>query len=149
MVLVLSPHFIRKKHPMAELRRALDRQMHEAADSSGAQQRQFLCPVFYSISVEECCGRGFWQLYEQQPWEDFNLQEPKPAADVLECYAKIIAELCTITGLRQDQVGSVCVCLRINICMTEARRLLTVRTLQSRTHANSAVTTGRLQSART
>ena len=106
MVLVLSPHFIRKKHPMAELRRALDRQVQQSAGNAETQQQQFLCPVFHSISVEECCSRAFRQLYEDQPWESFKLQEPKPSAAALDSYADDIAQLCTITGLRQDQVGS-------------------------------------------
>ena len=77
----------------------------------GPQQQQFLCPVFHSISVKECCSSGFRQLYEQQPWDSFNLQEPKPPAHMLDRYAGDVAELCTITGLRQDQVGSHCGCL--------------------------------------
>ena len=106
VVLVLSPQFIRKKHPMAELRKALARQRQQQVDNveEEQQQQQLLCPVFHSISVEECCSSGFRQLYEQQPWESFDLQEPKPAADVLDAYAQDIAKLCTIAGLRQDQV---------------------------------------------
>ena len=90
---------------MAELRRALDRQVQQQAGNVEPQQQQFLCPVFHSVSVEECCSSGFRQLYEQQSWEGYKLQEPKPTADVLNRYASDIAELCTITGLRQDQVG--------------------------------------------
>ena len=116
VVLVLSPHFIRKKHPMAELRRALDRQVQQAAAGSAEtqqQQHQFLCPVFHSITVEECCSSGFRQVYERKPWTSFKLQEPKPPADVLDRYAKDIQELCTITGLCQDQVGFQCGCLDV------------------------------------
>ena len=96
---------------MAELRRALARQLQQRAGDARPQQQQFLCPVFHSISVKECCSSGFRQLYEQQPWDSFNLQEPKPPAHMLDRYAGDVAELCTITGLRQDQVGSHCGCL--------------------------------------
>ena len=115
VVLVLSPHFIRKKHPMAELRRALDRQLQQPAGTAEArqqqQQQQVLCPVFHSITFDECSSSSFRQLYEQQPWESFKLQEPKPAKDMLDRYAKDIADLCTITALRLDQVGSHCIVL--------------------------------------
>jgi hypothetical protein len=99
-VLVLSPEFIRKKAPMQELRRTLEKQKQP-----GGPKQQQVCPIYHTLSIEECCRSDFRQQYDIQPWESFNLPEPKPDAATLDGYARDIGELCKITGLRQDQVG--------------------------------------------
>ena len=95
VVAVLSPEFVRKKHPMGELHTALARQ-----NSPGGPQQQQLCPIFYSIGIDECSRSDFRKQYDQQPWD---VSEPKPGPGVLDKYAEDIKELCTITGLRTDQ----------------------------------------------
>jgi hypothetical protein len=99
VVLVLSPEFVRKKHPMAELQKALEKQKEP-----GGPEKQQLCPIYYTLSIDDCCKSSFREEYDLKPWEDFNLREPKPDGATLDGYARDIADLCKITGLRQDQV---------------------------------------------
>ena len=83
---------------MGELHTALARQ-----DCQGGPEQQQLCPLFYSLGIEECSRGNFREQYDIQPWDSF-VTEPKPEPDVLDGYAKDIQKLCMITGLRQDQV---------------------------------------------
>ena len=108
VVTVLSPEFVRMRNTMGKLHAALARQ----EGGPEQQQRQLLCPIFYSVGKEECSRSDFREQYDIHPWESFELEEPKPEPGVLDDYAKDIAELCTLMGLPEAQV---CVSLQYTL----------------------------------
>ena len=84
--------------------------LHAALAQQGCPsgpRMQRICPICYSLSVEECTRSDFREQYDLQPWDSLGLTEQKPEPEVLDGYAKDIQELCSITGLHQDQVSVV------------------------------------------
>ncbi|KAK9804211.1 hypothetical protein WJX72_001329 [[Myrmecia] bisecta] len=76
VVVVLSPEFLTRKAPLAEVRSILNRRkLH------GAQQK--ICLVFHGITVEACCAMD--------------------VAGALTEYQDDIHELCEVTGIREDK----------------------------------------------
>ncbi|KAK9824068.1 hypothetical protein WJX72_007515 [[Myrmecia] bisecta] len=76
VVVVLSPEFLTRKAPLAEVRSILTkRKLH------GAQQK--ICLVFHGITVEACCAMD--------------------VAGALMGYKDDIHELCEVTGIREDK----------------------------------------------
>ena len=111
VVIVLSPEFVRERHPMGELHMALETQK-----CPGGPQRQQLCPLFYSLSVDNCSRSDFREQYDLQPWDSLGLKEPKPEPEVLDSYAKDIKELCTLVGLPEAQVCTLFIDASITPC---------------------------------
>ncbi|KAK9805481.1 hypothetical protein WJX72_000675 [[Myrmecia] bisecta] len=76
VVVVLSPEFLTRKAPLAEVRSILNkRKLH------GAQKK--ICLVFHGITVEACCAMD--------------------GAGALTEYKADIHELCEVTGIREDK----------------------------------------------
>ena len=64
---------------MGELHTALTRQKGEPQ-----QQRQLLCPIFYTLSKEQCSSSDFRKQYDLHPWDSFEVKEPKPEPEGLD-----------------------------------------------------------------
>ena len=91
-MVVLSPEFVRKCYPMAELHALLKRKDKEKEDFR-------LLPVLYNINYGQCMSlrTGYG--------EEWVGGEDKPAADVLEHWAAMVEKLLFITMYEQAQVG--------------------------------------------
>jgi len=124
-VVVLSKEFVRKRHPMAELRILLDRlhgqqqQQQQGLHSNQDRNQQqatdlaqdtqpsrdqrppqvWLVPVLYGLTVEEVWGMR--ALHDSQPW---CVGEAKPGAAVLEEWAADLRAVARLVMIRPDQV---------------------------------------------
>ena len=116
-VTVLSPVFVRDEHPMGKLNAAL---AHKGCPGAAR-----ICPIFHSLSIEECTKSDFREQYDLQSWDSFGLTAPKPEPEVLDGYAKDIQELCRVTNLHL-------VCCLVQQCSLQA---LSARPLPSLNNA--------------
>ena len=92
MVVVLSPEFVRKPYPMAELRTLLERK-HEEKESFR------LLPVLYGITYEDC------KCLSSGYHKEWLKGEDKPAQGVLDQWAFMVNRLLSITAKHEAQVS--------------------------------------------
>jgi hypothetical protein len=96
-VVVLSPEFVRKAHPMRELGIFLER---KARDPSSI----VIIPVLLGLTVEQC--RDMEALYSQ-PWPE-GIQAPEKAESLKE-WAAAVRQLLEMPMIRSEEVRVACV----------------------------------------
>jgi hypothetical protein len=96
-VVVLSPEFVQKKHPMRELQIFLER---KAADPSSL----IIIPVFIGLTVEQC--DNLEALYLSQPWpKGVPKLIKQETAETLKEWAAAVKQLLLITVAKSEEVG--------------------------------------------
>ena len=92
VVVVLSEEYVRKRHPMEELKLLVLRKR--------AKKDCFcLLPVLYGITYEQCSSLA--TEYHSEPWVG---DADKPAKEILSQWADCVKELLEVTAIREDQV---------------------------------------------
>lgn len=113
---MITPEFVRKKSPMGELRRLLQRQQlvdqpPQSQDTAAPYEQQALpqkaskaiFAVFHGLTVDQCSNyETIRLLYDREEWVGGE-DRPKEAA-VLDAWAEDIVTLCRYCGVRPDQV---------------------------------------------
>jgi len=94
VVAVLTPEFVRKRHPMWELGLALERHRQESSDSF------VLIPVLQGLTIEDL-SNAMKGLYGQQgSWDAYQ----RPDDATLQSWADMLKAVSRIVCKRDDQV---------------------------------------------
>ena len=97
MVVVLSRAFLRKKHPMEELRCVMERRRQD--DQAGTRS-QHVCAVLHDVSFEDCSAARFPPVPDEGSDSDI-------AAEGAEAYRQAIKDLVQRRScLREDKVSA-------------------------------------------
>ena len=99
VVVVLSRAFLRKKYPMEELRRVMERRRRD--DQAGTRS-QHICAVLHDVSFEDCSAARFPPV----PDEDEGSVSDIGAEDA-QAYRQAIKDLVQRRScLREDKVSA-------------------------------------------
>jgi len=94
VVAVLTPEFVRKRHPMWELGLALERHWQESSDSF------VLIPVLQGLTIEDLSNAMKCFYGQQGSWDAYQ----RPDDATLQSWADMLKAVSRIVCKRDDQV---------------------------------------------